>query len=232
MHLSDLVGYESQKEKLVQKTLAFLQGACANNVLQYGDAGTGKSTSIQALSYEYASQGLRLIELHRDQYHLIPEIVSRIKSRNYRFILFLDDLSFEENEVEYKQLKAAIEGGGEAIPDNILIYATSNRRHLIRETWNDRQDMEHQGDIHRSDTMEEKLSLSGRFGLQIFYPNPNFEEYHTIVRELAGRSAELSGFSDDQLRSLASTWQVQRGNRSGRTARQFVNSLITRKEKS
>ena len=226
------MGYESQKEKLVQNTLAFLQGACANNVLLYGDAGTGKSTSIQALSYEYASQGLRLIELHRDQYHLIPEIVSRIKSRNYRFILFLDDLSFEENEVEYKQLKAAIEGGGEAIPDNILIYATSNRRHLIRETWNDRQDMEHQGDIHRSDTMEEKLSLSGRFGLQIFYPNPNFEEYHTIVRELAGRSAELSGFSDDQLRSLASTWQVQRGNRSGRTARQFVNSLITRKEKS
>ena len=129
-------------------------------------------------------------------------------------------------------LGAAIEGGGEAIPDNILIYATSNRRHLIRETWNDRQDMEHQGDIHRSDTMEEKLSLSGRFGLQIFYPNPNFEEYHTIVRELAGRSAELSGFSDEQLRSLASTWQVQRGNRSGRTARQFVNSLITRKEKS
>jgi predicted AAA+ superfamily ATPase len=215
VHLSDLVGYESQKEKLVQNTLAFLQGACANNVLLYGDAGTGKSTSIQALSYEYASQGLRLIELHRDQYHLIPEIVSRIKSRNYRFILFLDDLSFEENEVEYKQLKAAIEGGGEAIPDNILIYATSNRRLLIRETWNDRQDMEHQGDIHRSDTMEEKLSLSGRFGLQIFYPNPNFEEYHSIVRELAGRAAELSGFSDEQLRSLASTWQVQRGNRSG-----------------
>ena len=214
----------------MQNTLAFLQGACANNVLLYGDAGTGKSTSIQALSYEYASQGLRLIELHRDQYHLIPEIVSRIKSRNYRFILFLDDLSFEENEVEYKQLKAAIEGGGEAIPDNILIYATSNRRHLIRETWNDRQDMEHQGDIHRSDTMEEKLSLSGRFGLQIFYPNPNFEEYHTIVRELAGRSAELSGFSDEQLRSLASTWQVQRGNHSGRTARQFVNSLITQQK--
>jgi predicted AAA+ superfamily ATPase len=231
VHLSDLVGYESQKEKLVQNTLAFLQGACANNVLLYGDAGTGKSTSIQALSYEYASQGLRLIELHRDQYHLIPEIVSRIKSRNYRFILFLDDLSFEENEVEYKQLKAVIEGGGEAIPDNILIYATSNRRHLIRETWNDRQDMEHQGDIQRSDTMEEKLSLSGRFGLQIFYPNPNFEEYHTIVRELAGRSAELSGFSDEQLRSLASTWQVQRGNRSGRTARQFVNSLITQQKK-
>ena len=130
MHLSDLVGYESQKEKLVQNTLAFLQGACANNVLLYGDAGTGKSTSIQALSYEYASQGLRLIELHRDQYHLIPEIVSRIKSRNYRFILFLDDLSFEENEVEYRQLKAAIEGGGEAIPDNILIYATSDPGNL------------------------------------------------------------------------------------------------------
>ena len=226
VYLDDLVGYESQKKRLVDNTLAFLHGESANNVLLYGDAGTGKSTSIQALSCEYASQGLRLIELHRSQAELIPEIISRIKSRDYRFILFLDDLSFEENETDYKQLKAAIEGGAEALPENILIYATSNRRHLIRETWDDRRDMEHHGDIHRSDTVEEKLSLSGRFGLQIYYPNPSFEEYHTIVRELAGRSDTLSGYSDEQLRSLASAWQVQRGNRSGRTAKQFINSLL------
>ena len=206
--LSDLVGYES-----------------ANNVLLYGDAGTGKSSSIQAIACEYAPMGLRLIELHRSQADLIPEIYDILRHRNYRFILFLDDLSFEENEVDYKQLKAAIEGGAEAVPENVLIYATSNRRHLIRETWNDRKDMEHQGDIHRSDTMEEKLSLSARFGLQIYYPNPSFEEYHTIVQKLASKDPGLSAYTEEQLRALASTWQVQRGNRSGRTAKQFINSL-------
>ena len=223
--LSDLVGYESQKKRLTENTLSFLRRERANNVLLYGDAGTGKSSSIQAIACEYAPMGLRLIELHRSQADLIPEIYDILRHRNYRFILFLDDLSFEENEVDYKQLKAAIEGGAEAVPENVLIYATSNRRHLIRETWNDRKDMEHQGDIHRSDTMEEKLSLSARFGLQIYYPNPSFEEYHTIVQKLASKDPALSAYTDEQLRAMASTWQVQRGNRSGRTAKQFVNSL-------
>ena len=223
--LSDLVGYESQKKRLKDNTLSFLRGERANNVLLYGDAGTGKSSSIQAIACEYAHMGLRLIELHRSQADLIPEIYDILRHRNYRFILFLDDLSFEENEVDYKQLKAAIEGGAEAVPENVLIYATSNRRHLIRETWNDRKDMEHQGDIHRSDTMEEKLSLSARFGLQIYYPNPSFEEYHTIVQKLASKNPGLSAYTEEQLRALASTWQVQRGNRSGRTAKQFINSL-------
>ena len=195
--LSDLVGYESQKKRLKENTLSFLRGERANNVLLYGDAGTGKSSSIQAIACEYAPMGLRLIELHRSQADLIPEIYDILRHRNYRFI----------------------------VPENVLIYATSNRRHLIRETWNDRKDMEHQGDIHRSDTMEEKLSLSARFGLQIYYPNPSFEEYHTIVQKLASKDPGLSAYTEEQLRALASTWQVQRGNRSGRTAKQFINSL-------
>ncbi len=223
--LSDLVGYETQKSLLLENTRAFLAGKHANNVLLYGDAGTGKSTSIQAIASAYAPEGLRLIELYKRQFRLIPDILSRVKNRNYRFILFLDDLSFEENEVEYKHLKAVMEGGAEAAPENVLIYATSNRRHLIRETWNDRSDMEHSGDIHRSDTMEEKLSLAGRFGLQIYYPNPSFEEYHAIVRELAARDPSLSAYTEAQLRALAAAWQVRRGSRSGRTAQQFIYDL-------
>lgn len=230
--LDDLVGYESQKKLLLDNTLAFLRGRHANNVLLYGDAGTGKSTSIQAIANEYAPQGLRLIELYKHQFHLIPAILNSIKNRNYRFILFLDDLSFEDNEVEYKHLKAVMEGGAEAAPENVLIYATSNRRHLVKETWKDRSDMEHDGDIHRSDTMEEKLSLAGRFGLQIYYPNPTFEEYQAIVRELAGRSKELATLSPEELRSAAATWQVRHGSRSGRSAQQFINDLLCREPAS
>lgn len=226
--LADLVGYESQKRLLAENTLAFLRGARANNVLLYGDAGTGKSTSIQALACELSMSGLRLIELYKHQFALIPAILSQIKERNYRFILFLDDLSFEENEVEYKHLKAVMEGGAEAAPENVLIYATSNRRHLIRETWNDRSDMEHDGDIHRSDTMEEKLSLAARFGLQIYYPNPTFEEYHAIVQALAGKAPALAAMPEAELRAAASTWQVRHASRSGRTARQFINDLLCR----
>ena len=230
--LDDLVGYESQKKLLLDNTLAFLRGRHANNVLLYGDAGTGKSTSIQAIANEYAPQGLRLIELYKHQFHLIPAILNSIKNRNYRFILFLDDLSFEDNEVKYKHLKAVMEGGAEAAPENVLIYATSNRRHLVKETWKDRSDMEHDGDIHRSDTMEEKLSLAGRFGLQIYYPNPTFEEYQAIVRELAGRSKELANLAAEELRSAAATWQVRHGSRSGRSAQQFINDLLCREPAS
>ena len=232
VRLSDLGGYDSQKKLLLENTLAFLAGKRANNVLLYGDAGTGKSTSIQAIAGEYADQGLRLIELYKKQFSLIPSLLTQLKGRNYRFLLFLDDLSFEENETEYKHLKAVMEGGAEAAPENVRIYATSNRRHLVKETWNDRADMQHDGDIHRSDTMEEKLSLAGRFGLQIYYPNPSFEEYHTIVRELAERDPALSAYSEAQLRSLATTWQVRHGSRSGRTAQQFINDLLCHTQES
>ena len=228
VRLSELVGYETQKKQLLDNTLAFLHGCRANNVLLYGDAGTGKSTSIQAIAGEYAPEGLRVVELYKSQFGLIPDIIAQLKGRNYRFILFLDDLSFEETETSYKHLKAVMEGGAEAAPENVRIYATSNRRHLIRETWNDRSDMQHDGDIHRSDTMEEKLSLSGRFGLQIYYPNPTFEEYHAIVRALAEREPALADMDEAALRKAAATWQVRRGSRSGRAARQFIDDLMTK----
>lgn len=228
VRLDDLIGYEEQKRLLRENTEAFLAGRSANNVLLYGDAGTGKSTSIQALANEYGSQGLRIVELYKEQFDCIPALLTQIKRRNYRFLVLLDDLSFEESEVGYKRLKAVMEGGGEAAPENVLFYATSNRRHLVREIWADRSDMQHDGDIHRSDTMAEKLSLSGRFGLQIFYPDPSFEEYQTIVRRLAERSG-APALPQEELRALASAWQVRRGSRSGRTARQFVDDLSSRR---
>ena len=209
--------------ELVRNTEAFLRGKGSNNVLLYGDAGTGKSTSIQALVNEYADQGLRLIELYKEQYDLIPDILRQVKGRNYRFLLFLDDLSFEENETSYKYLKAVMEGGAEAPPENVRICATSNRRHLVREVWSDRGDVEHNGDIHRSDTVEEKLSLASRFGLQIFYPAPTFEEYQQIVSALSEKAG--TDLPPEQLRAAAATWQVRSGSRSGRTARQFVDQL-------
>ena len=186
--LEDLLGYEKQKEELRRNTEAFLAGRHANNVLLYGDAGTGKSTSVKALVNEYFSRGLRMIEIYKHQFEDLSAVLAQVKNRNYRFIIFIDDLSFEENEVEYKFLKAVIEGGVETRPDNVLIYATSNRRHLIRETWNDRTDMEHHGDIHRSDTVEEKLSLSARFGVTINYNAPTPREYQWRW-PIPGRSA-------------------------------------------
>ena len=223
VRLADLVGYRQQKDLLIRNTEAFLRGKGSNNVLLYGDAGTGKSTSIQALVNEYADQGLRLIELYKEQYDLIPDILRQVKGRNYRFLLFLDDLSFEENETSYKYLKAVMEGGAEAPPENVRICATSNRRHLVREVWSDRSDVEHNGDIHRSDTVEEKLSLASRFGLQLFYPAPTFEEYQQIVSILSERAG--TDLTAEQLRAAAATWQVRSGSHSGRTARQFVDQL-------
>ena len=181
--LSDMVGYEIQKKALVENTEAFLRGIPANNALLYGDAGTGKSSSVKALINEYYDSGLRMIEIYKHQFRDLSEIIATIKNRNYRFIIFIDDLSFEENELEYKFLKAVIEGGVETRPDNILIYATSNRRHLIKETWNDRNDMEFEGELHRSDTMEEKLSLAARFGVTINYSAPNRKLFHDIVKD-------------------------------------------------
>lgn len=221
--LDDLVGYDLQKQALRRNTESFLAGDRANNVLLYGDAGTGKSTSVKALINEYFDQGLRMIEIYKHQFRELSAILSHIKTRNYRFIIFIDDLSFEENEVEYKFLKAIIEGGVETRPDNVLIYATSNRRHLVRETWNDRTDMEHHGDIHRSDTMEEKLSLSSRFGVAINFNAPTQKEYHAIVKALANRQG--IDLEEQQLLSLANTWEVRHGGFSGRTAQQFVDYL-------
>ena len=221
--LSDMVGYEIQKQALVANTEAFLAGRPANNVLLYGDAGTGKSSCVKALINEYYDSGLRMIEIYKHQFRDLSSVLAQIKNRNYRFIIFIDDLSFEENEVEYKFLKAVIEGGVETRPDNVLLYATSNRRSLIRETWNDRQDMEHHGDIHRSDTVEEKMSLSARFGVSINFNTPTQREYHQIVLALA----ERQGITMDrqELLAKANTWQIRHRSFSGRTARQFIDHL-------
>ena len=226
--LEDLLGYEQQKRELRQNTETFLAGKHANNVLLYGDAGTGKSTSVKALINEYYDEGLRMIEIYKHQFGDLSAVLGQIKNRNYRFIIFIDDLSFEENEVEYKFLKAIIEGGVETRPDNVLIYATSNRRHLIRETWNDRTDMEHHGDIHRSDTMEEKLSLAARFGVAINYNAPTPKEFQNIVRVLAQRQGIR--MDDKELMVKANAWEVRHGGFSGRTAQQFIHYLEGRDE--
>lgn len=219
----DLVGYETQKKTLKDNTEAFVSGLFANNVLLYGDSGTGKSTSIHALMHEYSDRGLRLIEVSKPDRARLPQILSEIKKRNYRFILFLDDLSFEEDESDYKELKAMLEGALETRSDKVLIYATSNRRHLIRETWGDRSDMEYNEDIHRSDTMEEKLSLASRFGVTIYYPKPGPKDYLDIVRVLAARQGiELSG---QELEDAARKWELRHGGMSGRTASQLITWL-------
>ena len=224
--LCDLVGYETQKAALVENTRAFVRGQRGNNVLLYGDSGTGKSTSVKAVLNEYFGEGLRMIEIYKHQFRSLSAIISAIKKRNYRFIIYIDDLSFEENEVEYKFLKAVIEGGVETRPENVLIYATSNRRHLIREVWSDRNDMEHDGDVHRSDTMEEKLSLAERFGVSINYSNPTPSEFKTIVRTLA----EREGLKIDEQTLLleANRFELRHGGVSGRAARQFIDYMKTK----
>lgn len=226
--LKDLVGYEIQKQKLLENTLAFLAGKKANNVLLFGDSGTGKSTSIKAIVNEYYGDGLRMIEIYKHQFKLLSQLISQIKTRNYKFIIYMDDLSFEEDEVDYKFLKAVIEGGVETKPDNVLIYATSNRRHLIKEVWSDRRDVEQDGDIHRSDTMEEKLSLANRFGVTIGYYKPSRQEYHIIVKELAARFG--IDMNEDELKLEADRWEMNHGGISGRTAQQFINHLLGKKD--
>ena len=225
--LDDLHGYELQKEKLIRNTEAFVEGRRANNVLLFGDSGTGKSTSIKAIVNEYYDRGLRMIEIYKYQFRNLSQLISQIKNRNYKFIIYMDDLSFEEDESEYKFLKAVIEGGLETKPENILIYATSNRRHLIREMWTDRDDMEQNDDIHRSDTMEEKLSLANRFGVTIGYYKPDRRLYHDIVRTLADRHG--IEMEDEKLFLLSDQWEMSHGGVSGRTAGQFINHLLADK---
>ncbi|MDE6619253.1 MAG: ATP-binding protein [Lachnospiraceae bacterium] len=221
--LDDLVGYEIQKKKLVDNTRAFVENRKANNVLLFGDSGTGKSTSIKAIVNAFYPQGLRMIEIYKHQFKDLSNVIAQIKNRNYKFVIYMDDLSFEEFEIEYKFLKAVIEGGVETKPDNILIYATSNRRHIIKETWNDRSDVEVDNGMHRSDTMEEKLSLVNRFGVTINYSKPSQKEYFNIVLELAHRQGIR--MSDEELKAEANKWELSHGGISGRTAQQFVNYL-------
>ena len=224
VQLDDLIGYEIQKQKLIENTEAFVQGKKANNVLLFGDSGTGKSTSIKAIVNQYYDDGLRMIEIYKHQFKHLSSIIAEIKNRNYRFIIYMDDLSFEEHEIEYKFLKAVIEGGVETRPDNILIYATSNRRHLIKESWNDRNDQDNTNDKHHSDTIEEKLSLVNRFGVTISYSKPTQKQYFAIVTNLAHRAGIT--MSDEELCAGANRWELSHGGISGRTAQQYINYLL------
>lgn len=221
--LSHLVGYEIQKQKLIENTEAFVEGRRANNCLLFGDSGTGKSTCIKAILNQYYDRGLRLIEVYKHQFQDLTNIIEQVKNRNYKFIIYMDDLSFEEFEIEYKYLKAVIEGGLEVRPDNVLIYATSNRRHLIRETWSDRSDMS-EDELHRSDTVQEKLSLVARFGVTINFSRPSKKEYEDIVLGLAASLPELS-LSQEELLMKANAWSLRNGGYSGRVAEQFITYL-------
>lgn len=219
---SDIIGYEYQKETLMKNTSAFVNGNSANNVLLIGARGTGKSSSVKALVTEYYEKGLRLIEITKNQLLCFPEILSELKSRGKYFIVFIDDLSFEEGEIEYKQMKSFLDGGIEKIPSNVLVYATSNRRHLIKETWGDRTQAGEE-EIHSSDTVNEKLSLSDRFGIKLTYISPSQNEYFKIVEGLAKK--HNLNIPVETLRGEAVKWAASQNGRSGRTAKQFINSL-------
>jgi predicted AAA+ superfamily ATPase len=227
VYMKDLVGYELAKKKLIDNTEAFVEGRPANNCLLFGDAGTGKSSSIKAIANEYYDRGLRIIEIYKHQFQDLNDVIAQIKGRNYRFIIYMDDLSFEDFEIEYKYLKAVIEGGLEKRPSNVLIYATSNRRHLIRESFADR-DGQGFAEKHASDTTQEKLSLSSRFGVTIYFESPGMEEFQNIVSVLAERSGIV--MNPDELRLEATRWEMMHGGLSGRTAQQFIDYLLGKQE--
>lgn len=221
VYLEDLIGYDIQKTKLIENTEAFLEGKPCNNCLLFGDAGTGKSSSIKGILNKYYDRGLRIIEIYKHQFKDLNDVISEIKNRNYRFIIYMDDLSFEEFEVEYKYLKAVIEGGLEKKPSNVLIYATSNRRHLVKETFSDRNDYD--DELHKSDTMQEKTSLFARFGVSIYFPSPEKKEFNNIVKELAKRYN--LDMDENDLVLEANKWELSHGGLSGRTASQFIDYL-------
>lgn len=222
VHLDDLIGYELPKQKLIANTEAFVQGRPANNCLLFGDAGTGKSSSIKAVLNQYYEQGLRMIEIYKHQFQHLNDVIAQVKNRNYRFIIYMDDLSFEEFEIEYKYLKAVIEDGLERKPDNVLIYATSNRRHLVREEFTDK--IGRRDDLHASDTVQEKLSLYARFGVSIFFIAPDKKEFQEIVLALAKRNNLV--MPEEELLLAANKWELNHGGLTGRTAQQFIDHLL------
>ncbi|MBQ2471697.1 MAG: ATP-binding protein, partial [Acholeplasmatales bacterium] len=224
---NDLIGLDYQKKLLCENTENFILGKPYNNVLLYGDAGTGKSSSIKALINEYFDKGLRIIEVYKHQMAEISKIINKLKSRPYHYIIYMDDLSFEEDEIEYKYLKSIIEGGIEPKPENVVIYATSNRRHLIKETIKDNGDVF--DDLHRNETQAEKLSLSYRFGLQIFYSSLSPEEFRTMVKKMA--EDHNIQMDENALVREAFAFQMRNGTLSGRCAEQFIKYLSNKIQK-
>jgi uncharacterized protein len=222
IRLDQLVGYDRERELVLQNTEQFLAGFPANSVLLYGDRGTGKSSTVKALLNEHAGRGLRLVEVSRDDLGDFPWIIQQLRDRPERFILFVDDLSFDEGERDYRGLKAVLEGSVEARPNNVVLYATSNRRHLVQERWTDRESTL-SAEVHGQDTMQEKLSLSDRFGIRVVFPSPDQRRYLAVVESLAAQRG-LS-LDPDLLRRRALQWAEWHNGRSGRTARQFVDHL-------
>ena len=218
--LDSFIGYENERDEVIENTLAFIGDRPALNVLLCGDAGTGKSSTVKAVANAYFEQGIRLIELRKDQLSRLPYVMGKISENPLKFIIFIDDLSFNHNDDNFSMLKAALEGSASAKADNALIYATSNRRHIVRETFSDRDG----GDVHRNDTMQEKLSLSERFGLVVWYGKPSKQLYLEIVHELCRRSN--LDIPHSELDIKAEEFALRRGNRSARCAEQFVKSLL------
>jgi predicted AAA+ superfamily ATPase len=223
VRLDDLVGYDLERQPVLENTRQFVAGAPANNVLLYGDRGTGKSSTVKALLNEFHTQGLRVIEVAKEHLGDYPLILTLLRGRRERFILFVDDLSFEEHETQYKALKAALEGSLEARPDNVILYATSNRRHLVTEHFGDRSRVILDDEVHVEDTVQEKLSLADRFGIHVPFLIPDQNRYLQIVQVLAARSG--LPLPADELRRRALTWAQWHNGRSCRTARQFIEAL-------
>ncbi len=219
----DLIGLDYQKKILIDNTKALIKGKRANNVLLFGDRGCGKSSSVKALLSMFSKDGLRVIEIPKAYIADIPAISSALNDKPNKYILFLDDLSFEAGDTDYKALKIAMDGQLQANGDNVLIYATSNRRHLIKETWADREG----GDIHRNDHMQETLSLSERFGISLVFSSLNQKEYLNIVGEILKRhNVEM----DDEIKQAALMWQMDHGTKNGRCANQFAASYLAKLE--
>lgn len=218
--LSQFVGYEEERRQVIENTKAFLENRPAANVLLCGDAGAGKSSTVKAVTNAFFGEGLRLIELRKDQLRYLPEVMAKVNGNPLKFIIFIDDLSFNQNDDNFSMLKAALEGSASAMADNAVIYATSNRRHIIKESFSDREG----DDVHRNDTLQETLSLSERFGLTVLFSKPNKALYLKIVKELAKRF-EIS-MEEKELEIQAESFALRKGNRSARCAEQFINSLL------
>ena len=218
--LEKFVGYSDERGKVIHNTESFIANKPAANALLYGDAGTGKSSTVKAIVNEYFDRGLRLIELRKDQLHALPYVMGKISENPLKFIIFIDDLSFNQNDDNFSMLKAALEGSASAKAHNAIIYATSNRRHIVKEVFSDRDG----DDVHRNDTMQENLSLSERFGLTVLFAKPDKKLYTEIVKELAMRAG--IDMDENELIIKAEAFALRRGNRSARCAEQFIDSLI------
>jgi predicted AAA+ superfamily ATPase len=218
--MAQFIGYEAERDKIVANTKAFIEGRPAANALLCGDAGTGKSSTVKAVANAFFSEGVRLIELRKDQLRFLPLVMAHVSGNPLKFIIFIDDLSFNQNNDDFSMLKAALEGSASATADNAVIYATSNRRHIVKESFGDRDG----DDVHRNDTMQETLSLSERFGLTVLFSKPDKKLYLKIVKTLAQRGGVA--MDEKELEIQAEAFALRKGNRSARCAEQFINSLL------